>query len=136
MTRFLRFAIVGAVNTSVDFGIYAALTLLLNSNPLLANAISYSSGVVTSFIGNRDFTFRDREDQTESMWRRFAVFYGANLAGLLLASISIFVFHIWFGPVLAKALSIPLTTIFNYVMARRILSRTTAAKILPRKSIG
>lgn len=131
MTRFLRFAIVGVVNTSVDFGIFAALTLLLNSNPLFANAVSYSSGVVTSFMGNRDFTFRAQEGPRESMWLRFAAFYGANLAGLLLSSISIFVFHIWFGPVLAKMLSIPLTTVFNYVMARRILSRTTAAKISP-----
>ena len=121
MMRFFRFAIVGMVNTSVDFGIYATLTLLLHMHPLLANAISYSSGVITSFIGNRDFTFR-RPASAASNPLRFAAFYGANVAGLLLASAAILIFDIWFGPVVAKAFSIPLTMTFNFLMARRILS--------------
>jgi len=120
--RFLRFAMVGVVNTSIDFGIYAALNLLLHFHPLLANTISYSCGVVTSFIGNRDFTFPRPVSPMDASWIRFAAFYGANTAGLLLASVSILIFDIWFGPIIAKAFSMPLTMTFNFLMARRILS--------------
>jgi putative flippase GtrA len=122
MKRFLSFAVVGIVNTAVDFGIYSALIVLLGSTPLIANAISYSCGIVTSFIGNRSLTFRGYQSPIRSLWLRFSVYYGGSLAGLLFASALIFVFTRWLDPVLAKALSVPLTMAFNYMIARQILS--------------
>ena len=126
MMRFLRFAAVGVLNSSVDFAIYIVLTLVLNTAPLLANIISYSCGVATSFVGNRRVTFRGDEDPIGAPWLRFAAFYGANLAGLLIASALVLLLEPWVGPIAAKALSIPPTMIFNFVTARRLLSSSMA----------
>lgn len=126
MMQFLRFAAVGVLNSSVDFAIYVVLTLLLDTTPLLANIMSYSCGVATSFVGNGRVTFRGDGARIGAPWLRFAAFYGANLAGLLMASALVLLLEPWLGPVAAKALSIPPTMIFNFVIARRILSSSLA----------
>ena len=131
MIRFLRFAAIGVVNTAIDFAVFAALTLILGTAPLLANLISYSCGVVTSFIGNRRITFRGDASPIRSPWLRFGAFYAANLAGLLLASALVLLLEPSLGAVLAKAVSIPLTLLFNFAFARRILSSRPARQPRP-----
>ena len=79
-----RFALVGSINTAVDLGIFAALTGLLALQPDRANAISYGSGIVTSFILNRGWTFEDLRGGLAEQITRFIV---VSLASLLLTMI-------------------------------------------------
>lgn len=53
ITRLVRFALVGAVSTLVDFGLLLALTHLAGLPVLAANTISYSAGILISFSLNR-----------------------------------------------------------------------------------
>ena len=78
--RFIRFLLVGAAGTALDFG---ALTLLkLAGLPTLpANTLSFSLGVANNFYWNRRWTFGDlhREDWTRQL-AQFALVSGIGLA--------------------------------------------------------
>lgn len=56
--HFIKFQCVGVVNFAVDFGIFTILNGLLGWPVEIANTISYSCGIVNSFLLNRYWTFR------------------------------------------------------------------------------
>ena len=53
-----KFAVVGVVNTLIDYGVFALLAQVLFVNVYLAQVISYSCGILNSYIWNRSWTFR------------------------------------------------------------------------------
>ncbi len=56
--HFVKFQCVGAVNFVVDLGVLTLLNGVLGWQIGIANTISYSCGIVNSFILNRYWTFR------------------------------------------------------------------------------
>ena len=54
----LRFAIVGGVNTALDFSILFILTMLFNVPKELANFISTFVAFLFSFFANKKYTFK------------------------------------------------------------------------------
>lgn len=56
--HFLKFTVVGIVNFGVDFGILTLLSKGLGFPVPLANTISYSCGVINSFLLNKYWTFK------------------------------------------------------------------------------
>ena len=77
----VRFGMVGILNTGVDLGSYWTLTRLIpffDDAHVLAKAISYTLGVINSYIWNRSFTFRS---QVRSP-KRFMLFFLINLVAV------------------------------------------------------
>ena len=58
ISHFIKFMAVGVVNFIVDFGILTLLTRVLGWPIPIANTISYSCGLINSFILNRFWTFK------------------------------------------------------------------------------
>ena len=56
-TEFMRFCLVGVVNTGVDFTVFAVLSNL-GVLLLVAQCVSYACGVLNSFLLNRTWTFK------------------------------------------------------------------------------
>ena len=56
--QFGKFLVVGAINFLVDFGIFKLLTVVFGMLIVPANIISYTTGVLNSFLLNRYWTFR------------------------------------------------------------------------------
>jgi putative flippase GtrA len=54
----LSFSLVGVMNTLVDMAVFALLHGAFSMDPALSQGISYSCGVLNSYIMNRVFTFR------------------------------------------------------------------------------
>jgi putative flippase GtrA len=75
--RLLRFALVGFVNTAVDFVILFALTAL-GMQVFFANVISTSAALGLSFVLNRNFTFRSGGERR----RQIVLFFAVTLVGL------------------------------------------------------
>ncbi len=75
--EFIRFCLVGALNTGVDFTVF---TILSNLGVILlvAQCVSYTFGVLNSFLLNRTWTFRERSQSSGQLIRFFAL----NLATL------------------------------------------------------
>ncbi len=76
--QIVKFAIVGVLNTLVDFAVFQALNLLLGW-VYVAQVIGYSCGIINSYLWNSNWTFR--EQRTRS-FREIALFIVVNVASL------------------------------------------------------
>ncbi|HEY3209468.1 MAG TPA: GtrA family protein [Actinomycetota bacterium] len=77
--RLTRFGMVSVITTFVDFAIFNLLVIPKLLPPLVATTISYTCGIVASFVLNKWFTFRGGRD---SLVHEFGLFVGINVVGL------------------------------------------------------
>ena len=58
--RFITFAVIGGVNTFVDFLVFTAFYELSGLAIDICQAIGYCAGIINSFILNRNLTFKNQ----------------------------------------------------------------------------
>ena len=78
--EFLRYNLVGIVNTVIGFGIIILL-MSVGVDALKSNTIGYGIGAVLSYLLNSKYTFNDREHKSRKIVMFFlvlAVAYGLN----------------------------------------------------------
>lgn len=98
--QFMRFCVVGTINTGVDFSIYVLLTRLSDfwmTNLVYAAVISYSCGAVSSFVLNNFWTFRRDSKRLRSKSIKFIVVTAGGMAlnaAILYGLVSVGVFDI------------------------------------------
>lgn len=82
--QFIKFNIVGVVNTGIDFGVLWLLTSVFHMDPTVSKVISYSCGVLNSYILNRLWTFR-----AKNRWSlpELLKFVAVNLVALGIATL-------------------------------------------------
>lgn len=85
LTRFLKFASVGAFGMVVDLTVLNVLVKLAGMQLLLANAISFSIAVVSNFTWNRLWTFP--ESQERPLQTQLVQFAVVNVIGLAINTI-------------------------------------------------
>ena len=112
-TRIIRFGLVGVLNTSVDFGLFALLFYVVEWPLLAANAAAYSVAVVNSYLLNKGWTFGDTSRGRTAILRGM-LFVARNLVGLALASIAVWGLAQFLHPLVAKAGSIAVSFVWNY----------------------
>ena len=79
--KFLRFSVVGAVGSVVDFGVFNLLTTLLGVPAVLASIVSFSLAVINNFIWNRLWTYPEtREVPIAKQLTQFTIVSVAGLA--------------------------------------------------------
>jgi putative flippase GtrA len=120
----VKFIIIGVLNTGVDLGLYILLTRLLfeaGEMTVLVKGISYSAGVVNSYLWNRSWTFQS-EDRS---WKTFLPFVLVNLIGL-----GINAGTLWLGmhtaglsEFLALILATGATFIWNFFISKFVVFR-------------
>lgn len=76
--QLVKFAIVGVLNTLVDFAVFQTLNLLLGW-VYVAQIFGYTCGIVNSYLWNSNWTFR--EQRTRSL-REMMLFLVVNLISL------------------------------------------------------
>lgn len=76
--QLVKFAIVGVLNTLVDFAVFQTLNLLLGW-VYAAQVFGYTCGIVNSYLWNSNWTFR--EQRTRSL-REILLFLLVNIASL------------------------------------------------------
>jgi putative flippase GtrA len=80
----VRYGLVGVANNFVGLlVIYAALKLGLS--PIVANIIGYSVGLITSYLGNKKFTFANSKKSSgkKGFIISFGIAYSLNLIVLI-----------------------------------------------------
>ena len=87
-TEFMKFCLVGAVNTGVDFTVFAVLSNL-GVLLLVAQCVSYSCGVLNSFLLNRTWTFKGHSQSHGQLIR----FVALNLGSLTITYGLLVYFH-------------------------------------------
>ena len=73
-----KFAIVGVLNTMVDFAVFQTLNLTLGW-VYAAQVLGYTAGIINSYLWNSNWTFR--EQRTRSL-REMGLFLLVNIASL------------------------------------------------------
>src|SRR5437868_10687991 len=102
-----RFAIIGVVNTLVDFGVFLFAITFVTSSLIAANVLSWTVAVTGSYVMNSLFTFAV-ESGRQLRFRAYAGFVGSGIAGLVANTATLLLgAKVLFLPVvLAKVLAI------------------------------
>lgn len=99
---FIKFGLVGVLNTAIDFAVFALLTFF-GLPYLISQCISYGCGVLNSYIVNRSWTF---QQENKADRREFGKFVFVNVLTLAITSALLAAFYQGLGlPLLAGKLA-------------------------------
>ena len=114
LLRFIRYCIVGVINTAITLGAIFLCHSLLDMGEYISNIIGYVAGLINSFLWNRAWVFRAQGSRSRQALRfalSFAICYAVQLAA---------VFAIGHTPLSTIVLHLPLITLTGYAIATLI----------------
>ena len=114
IVRLIRFTLIGGINTAVDYGVFFLLHTLLSVGSLIAQVISFSSGVICSYFLNRHFTFKAQNKMTTSEVIKFVIL---NLIAMGSSVLVVWICETYLGisPYIAKLASMLVSFTINYI---------------------
>lgn len=123
----IKFAIVGGLNTAIDFSILFVL-VTMGVPVLISNYISTSTALIFSFFANKKYTFQDHGQFSKS---KFATFLVITLFGLwilqpiIIYSISALLNSYSFDKnivlLISKLFATVVTLVWNYLLYRKFV---------------
>ncbi|GIP36164.1 GtrA family protein [Paenibacillus sp. J2TS4] len=123
--QFIKFNLVGVLNTLVDFVLFTLL-ITVGLHYLAAQCVSYAGGVINSYICNKKWTFANREKTTSSQFIRFVAVNGVSF-GLSLAVLFVLGNGLGIHPVTAKVAATALTMVVNFAGTKWFVFRKEGA---------
>jgi putative flippase GtrA len=124
-----KFGTIGLITFLIDTGVFNLLWGPLNT--LVAGTISMTVAATCAFIGNRFWTWRDRA--RTDLRREYALYFGFNLVGLLIALTCLAVSHYALGftsqlsdNIAKNGVGLVLGTLFRFWSYRQIVFRKPA----------
>jgi putative flippase GtrA len=112
--EFVRFLIVGAMNTAISLGVYRAL-LALGVWYVVSAPIAWAAGVVNGYIWNLRWTFAGRDTARARLLYALFGALGAGVASLL---VLLFVRGVGLGKFEAYLAAVPLVTVSTFLANR------------------
>lgn len=114
LTQFIKFSLVGLLNTAIHYGIFYVTYEYMGLYHLLASTVGFCFAVTNSYIVNKYWTFKTRGSKKR---REFAKFIIVNLVTLSinLGSMAILVEQCGMDPRIAQLASIGLTLCINFL---------------------
>ncbi len=115
--QFVKFSIVGLSNTLLDVGVFQLLTMYTPIYYVIANLISFSFGVLNSYLWNRIWTFKSPNKKISKEFTRFVII---SMVGLVLNTLflSIFIEIFNYPSLTGKILATVLVLIWNFCMSK------------------
>ena len=125
--QFAKFAVVGGINTLIDFIVLNVEMSLtgITSGPYMyiLNSISFSVATVNSYFMNKHWTFEDRTRQQEGT--KFSQFLAVSIVGVIINSTVVFLITSYTSPMfglsdqlwanVAKLMATAISLIWNFV---------------------
>lgn len=112
--QFIKFALVGASSTIIDWGIFYLLNLIFGVYYLTAKVLSFAVAVVNSFIWNRRWTFRSTDSNRSKEFTKFLVIALVGLSlNALIMYLAISIFHT--RKIVGLVLSTGVVTFWNFL---------------------
>jgi putative flippase GtrA len=127
-----KFGTVGAICYVIDIGLFNLLRGVMGE-PIMPKIISTVVAATAAFVGNRFWTWRDRE--RSGLHREYLLYFGVNLVGLLISVGCLWISHNWLGtywPVMTSQLAdnvsgniigVGLASLFRFWAYRRYVFR-------------
>jgi putative flippase GtrA len=118
------FAVVGVVNTLVDYGVFLCGYYLLSLPLIPANVLAWLVAVSGSYVMNSFTTFA-AESGRELRWRSYGKFVASGLAGVIVNTATLVVASSWIElPVpAAKLLAIAASFVVNFSLSHFLVFR-------------
>lgn len=121
-TRLMKFGLVGLLNTGIDLGVFTLL-IMGGMSVISAQIISYSCGVLNSYIMNSQWTFREeRARKNRHAPLRFII---VNLAALAVSSVLL---KVLYASSLCKLTATAVSILVNYAGSRYFVFGTQMKK--------
>lgn len=113
IAQFVKFNLVGIINTAVDFVIFTLLTFS-GLHHLISQIISYSCGMVNSYLLNKSWTFKHKK---KSSGREAVKFIVVNIIALSIALLFLYIFRDLMGMhvLLSKVFATGFSVVVNFV---------------------
>jgi len=116
---FLKYCLVGAAATVVDYALLFSLTEFLGLWYLVSATIGFCGGATTNYILNRVWTFDNNDKRIARQIGIFLMIAGIGIVlnnGILVIGVE--VFGLWY--MLAKVISTAITLIWNFIGHKHI----------------
>jgi putative flippase GtrA len=111
--RMVKYALVGGLNTSVDFAVFCMMVYGLGMGSIWAQVLSYGAGLTNSYLMNRKWTFQAAGRYRASELVRFILI---NMLSFGTATTVLLVLEQWgMAAAGAKIVSVGFSLIVNYV---------------------
>jgi putative flippase GtrA len=118
----ISFAMVGVVNTAIDFSIFWTTARYLGWPLVPANMLAWLVAVSFSYAMNSFFTFGPETGRT-LRWRDYATFAASGVAGMVASTATLFALSYVLPVLLAKLLSIVVSFAVNFSLSHFVVFR-------------
>ena len=115
--QFIRFIVVGLLNTAVDFGLLNLLIYLFRWPSVWANTVSFSVAVLNSFFWNKYWTFKSRDCHISEFIRFNSVYVFVFVVNAITLIILVDIFNM--NPKIGQLIALPIITIISFTGHRR-----------------
>ena len=112
------YGIIGSFSSGHDFVIYTLLVQGAGVQYIVSNCISVLAGISTSFVLNRNYNFKVKDNTT----RRFSIFLSVGLCGLLFSNLILYtcIDILAMNKIASKLLSIVLVVFFQFLVNKYV----------------
>ncbi len=118
----ISFAMVGVVNTAIDFSIFWTVAELLRWPLVPANVLAWVVAVSFSYAMNTFITFGPESGRI-LRWRDYATFAASGIAGMVCATATLVVLSYFLPVVAAKLISILVSFVINFSLSHFVVFR-------------
>lgn len=127
--RIISYGVIGVLAFTVEYGSFTILIHVLKGSMSLlsAQSLSFCLGLVTSFTGNRLFTFNTKDrDYVHSVSRQMGSYMILALVNLCLTNVVIFVLvhHTNIGAQVAKLIVMLMVVLWNFLIFHKLIFKT------------
>ena len=116
------FAMVGIVNTAIDFSVFWTTATYLHWPLIPANVLAWSVAVTCSYVMNSFITFGPESGRV-LRWRDFATFAASGVAGMVSSTATLFALSYVVPLLVAKVLSIAVSFAVNFSLSHFVVFR-------------
>ena len=119
----ISFAMVGIVNTAIDFGVFWTTARFLGWPLVPANVLAWLVAVSFSYAMNSFITFGPESGRI-LRWRDYATFAASGVAGMVASTATLFALSYVLPVLVAKLLSILVSFVVNFSLSHFVVFRT------------
>ena len=120
------FAMVGVVNTAIDFSVFWTTVHFLGWPLVPANVLAWLVAVSFSYAMNSFITFGPESGRV-LRWRDYATFVASGVAGMVASTATLFALSYVMPVLVAKLLSILVSFVVNFSLSHFVVFRARKA---------
>lgn len=116
------FAVIGAVNTLIDLGVFVVARNLLELPLIPANVLAWLVAVSGSYVMNSSITFAAESGGVLS-WRAYRAFVASGVAGVIANTTTLIIAANWMPELAAKLIAIAASFVVNFSLSHFVVFR-------------